>query len=383
MTVFSNFRADELELDAGAKHGVRALKNLLKYAETRELECSVETGKATDSPFEDQVMRALQERGYSVEPQVGTAGYFIDLAVRDPELPGRYLLAIECDGAAYHSAKSARDRDRLRQGVLEGLGWRFHRIWSTDWFRNAGHETDRVIDAIKAAQASFEAAAESAQLPKASSPERTEASARIELDREAADLSEASLRATRYVSVELPVQKDGNDIASAPLNTLRELVTAVVDGEAPVSVEIIGRRLMAAFGVSRAGARVVARIKDAVDASMTEHAYVLQDEGFIIRPEQLDGSVPITVRDRSSLPTAERKIELIAPEEIRAALVQTTLLAFSISSAHLIAEVARQLGFNRASANITARIEAQLGVLLARQTLSPIDDGRIAIAQPG
>lgn len=381
MTVFSNFRADELELDAGAKHGVRALKNLLKYAETRELECSVETGKATDSPFEDQVMRALQERGYSIEPQVGTAGYFIDLAVRDPALPGRYLLAIECDGAAYHSAKSARDRDRLRQGVLEGLGWRFHRIWSTDWFRNAGHETDRVIDAIKAAQESFEAGTESAQL-KASSPTRSEASARIEFDREAADLSDEGLPAARYVPVELPLQKDGSDIISAPLHTLRELVTAVVDGEAPVSVDIIGRRLMAAFGVSRAGARVVARIKDAVDAAMNEHAYLLQDEGFVIRPGQLDGSVRITVRDRSSLPTAERKIELIAPEEIRAALVQTTSLAFSISSAHLIAEVARQLGFNRASANITARIEAQLGVLLATRTLSPIDDGRIVVAQP-
>ena len=382
MTVFSNFRSDELELDAGAKHGVRALKNLLKYAETRELECSVETGKATDSPFEDQVMRALQERGYSIEPQVGTAGYFIDLAVRDPEFPGRYLLAIECDGAAYHSARSARDRDRLRQGVLEGLGWRFHRIWSTDWFRNAEHETNRVIDAINAAQESFEATAETAQLSNFASSETVEPPARIQLDREAADVTNDTTHATRYVSVDLPLQMEGSDIVSAPLHTLRALVTAVVDGEAPVSIDIISRRLMAAFGVSRAGSRVVARIRDAVDAAINEHAYVLQHDGFIIRSEQLDGSVAITVRDRSSMPTAERKIELIAPEEIRVALVETTKLSFSISSAHLIAEVARQLGFNRASANITARIEAQLGLLLARKTLSHDIDGRIAIAQP-
>ena len=69
----------------------------------------------------------------------------------DPEYPGRYVLAIECDGASYHSARWARDRDRLRQGVLESLGWRFHRIWSTDWFRNPGKETERAVAAIEAA----------------------------------------------------------------------------------------------------------------------------------------------------------------------------------------------------------------------------------------
>ena len=116
MEVFSNFRADELELDASARHGVRALKHFLKYAETGELDIPRETGREADSPFELEVMLALRERGYQLEPQVGTAGYFIDIGVKDPDYPGRYVLAIECDGASYHSSRSARDRDRLRQG---------------------------------------------------------------------------------------------------------------------------------------------------------------------------------------------------------------------------------------------------------------------------
>ena len=120
MRVFCNFKSEDMALDASAKHGVRALKNFLKYAETRQLEVSYETGKAADSPFETEVITALRELNYDIEPQVGTAGYFIDMAVRDPEKPGRYMLAIECDGSAYHSSRSARDRDRLRQGVLEG-----------------------------------------------------------------------------------------------------------------------------------------------------------------------------------------------------------------------------------------------------------------------
>ena len=78
--------------------------------------------------------RAIMAHGYEVDPQVGEAGFRIDLAVRDPERAGRYVLGIECDGASYHSSRSARDRDRIRQQVLEDRDWTIHRIWSTDWF---------------------------------------------------------------------------------------------------------------------------------------------------------------------------------------------------------------------------------------------------------
>nr|MBF0684921.1 DUF3320 domain-containing protein [Pseudomonas sp.] len=148
----------------------------------------------------------------------------------------------------------------------------------------------------------------------------------------------------------------------------------------PVSVDIIVRRLMTAFGVSRAGARVSARVKEAVDAAVREHGWVLQD-GFVLRVEQLDGSEPIAARDRSSLPAAERKIELIAPAEIRAALCQMTELAFSISPRDLVAEVARKLGFNRASTNITSQIEAQLSVLLAMQIVRKGEDERVMLEE--
>jgi very-short-patch-repair endonuclease len=90
------------------------------------------TGREPDSEFEVFVAERLRREGLEVVPQVGVAGYFIDLAVRDPADPQRYLLGIECDGASYHSAKSARDRDRLRQEILEQKGWRLYRIWSTD-----------------------------------------------------------------------------------------------------------------------------------------------------------------------------------------------------------------------------------------------------------
>ena len=82
------------------------------------------TNRSPGSDFEIAVMSALRDQGFECIPQVGVAGFFIDIAVVDPGNQGRYLMGIECDGATYHSAKSARDRDRLRQSVLERRGWR-------------------------------------------------------------------------------------------------------------------------------------------------------------------------------------------------------------------------------------------------------------------
>ena len=92
---------------------------------------------------------ALVGLGHEVDLQVGGANYRLDMAVLDPRDPSRYLLAVECDGASYHSSYSARSRDRLRQQVLEGLGWSIYRIWSTDWFRNPKGELQRLDDHIK------------------------------------------------------------------------------------------------------------------------------------------------------------------------------------------------------------------------------------------
>jgi very-short-patch-repair endonuclease len=114
------------------------LRDYLDYAKRGILTTTDETGRPPDSDFEIAVMAALTANGYEVRPQLGVAGYFLDLAVRNPDRPGEWLAAVECDGATYHSGLSVRDRDRIRQEILESLGWkgRIYRIWSTDWFYN-------------------------------------------------------------------------------------------------------------------------------------------------------------------------------------------------------------------------------------------------------
>jgi very-short-patch-repair endonuclease len=108
------------------------------------------------NPFEVDVRDTLARRGLKLTAQYGTSGYWLDYAVQHPVQPGRYVLAIECDGASYHSSESARDRDRLRQEQLERLGWRFHRIWSSEWFHNKDRCVDKVLAAYELAVAALD-----------------------------------------------------------------------------------------------------------------------------------------------------------------------------------------------------------------------------------
>lgn len=146
MHIFSSMASSDIIAGGTAKRGVQALHDFLRFCETGILhKTERETGRGPDSDFEIAVTAALRDAGFECIPQVGVAGFFIDVAVVDPGNPGRYLMGIECDGATYHSAKSVRDRDRLRQAVLERLGWNIRRIWSTDWFKNPQAELQPIL----------------------------------------------------------------------------------------------------------------------------------------------------------------------------------------------------------------------------------------------
>lgn len=154
ITIYSSITCDDIDLARTRATGVIDLKNYLEFAQkgARALvEQSLPTGREPDSPFEMEVIRALRNKGWTVHPQVGCSGYRVDIGVVHPAKPGAYLLGVECDGATYHSLPSARDRDRLRQLVLEGLGWKLHRIWSTDWWTDSEKELSKMEFALRSA----------------------------------------------------------------------------------------------------------------------------------------------------------------------------------------------------------------------------------------
>ena len=133
---------------------IRHFKRFLEYAqhgpEVFDIDLEDSMGDP-DSPFEEEVIKTIQKWGYDVVPQVGCASYRIDIGVKHPDHEGHYCLAVECDGAMYHSSPVARDRDRLRESVLRNLGWDFHRIWGTAWYRERARAEESLKSALESA----------------------------------------------------------------------------------------------------------------------------------------------------------------------------------------------------------------------------------------
>lgn len=144
--LFTSMSPEDIVVDEKTPLGTKALRDYLHFAKRGVLVTTDEGEREPDSDFEVSVANVVMAMGYEVKPQLGVAGFFIDMAVRNPDRPGEFLAGIECDGATYHSGFSVRDRDRIRQEILESLGWRgrIYRIWSTDWFYNPRQEIERL-----------------------------------------------------------------------------------------------------------------------------------------------------------------------------------------------------------------------------------------------
>jgi very-short-patch-repair endonuclease/DNA polymerase III delta prime subunit len=354
MEVFCNFTADDLKTDSTSPFGLRSLKNFIKYAETGQLERPTETGKDTDSPFEDEVISAIRQLGYAVEPQVGSAGFFIDIAVRDPLKPGRYILAVECDGATYHSSANARDRDRLRQDVLEGLGWRFHRIWSTDWFRNPHKETERLKDSIKSAIEYYTQLDESGVVSPAqdinvavSKPQKIK---RDVTSSQSTVTTKAYTLAPRYLGIAQQAE-----IHDLNLDVIHAAINKVLAIEGPIHVKEAARRIADSAGYSRVGQRMMNHVRKALDKGHKESLFHV-DKEFIYH----DHKKEVSIRDRSALPSTLKKIDLVPYEEIQAALMDTVKMAFSLPKQDAESEAMSLMGFQRT----TAKSRESIGLVI-------------------
>jgi very-short-patch-repair endonuclease len=158
--VVTSLRPDQIKALDTSSRGVKAMQAYLRHAAGGASFDTAGNGEA-DSDFELFVAERLRAAGYEVDHQVGVEGFRIDLGVRHPSFPLGYIAGVECDGAAFHSGLTVRDRDKIRQSMLERLGWRIHRVWSTDWFNSPQRETERLLEALarwrEAAAAAYEA----------------------------------------------------------------------------------------------------------------------------------------------------------------------------------------------------------------------------------
>jgi very-short-patch-repair endonuclease/tetratricopeptide (TPR) repeat protein len=367
--VFTNLKAEDIDLHSTNARGVEVLKEYLKFAETGELDLPTPTGRGADSPFEKAVADRLREEGYRVEHQVGVAGFYIDLAVVDPDRPGRYLLGIECDGATYHSAKMARVRDRTRQAVLEDLGWRIHRIWSTDWFRNPGDQLAKAVTAIERAR--VEAEAEDDADEEGGGPENGEApqepvpqehTTTIERAEEETEAQEA-VETDPYEKARLNVTVL-DDLHNTSRSTLGQWIREVVRKESPIHEDVAMRRVTHAAGVSRMGSRIQDALQEGIRYAARE-GWIKKKRHLLLLPDQED----IPVRDRSDLEGRMRDIEYVPGPEIAAAARQIAEVSYGIDKDELIQQVGRKLGFRRVGSKIRERIGSIIDTMLEKEML--------------
>lgn len=352
--VFASFHPGDIDPSRSAREGVRILKHYLDFASGAPLSGVAPTGGVADSPFEEDVAGVIRSLGYLADPQVGTAGFRIDLGIRHPERPGTYLLAVECDGATYHSALWARERDRLRQDVLEHLGWRFHRIWSTDWFYNRKAEIERLRRALDDAHA----AAERAIALEGANRQRAAAVVEEALP-QAFDMPEAASRQMPpYKRCHVPVE--AQELLDAPEHLLAGLVTRIVQEEGPIHVDEVARRLASCFGKEKAGSRIVGAARNALAAAQARDSALLTDGSFWYTQAQVDDT---PVRDRSGETGATIKAASISMLEVRAALRIARTDNAGGEGAELVRSAARLLGFKRVGVELQERLAAGLADL--------------------
>ena len=293
--VFASITDEDIDLERAKSKGVLALKLFLHYARTGRLDMARQTARGHDSVLEEQIGRALQSRGYQVHPQVGIAGFFIDLAVADLEHPGRYLLGIECDGAAYHSSRSARDRDRLRQAVLEDHGWTIHRVWGSDWFQRPVEQLERIVAAIDAARVESAERARTGQLSGRAVQVEVVTVERAEIAEAGLVDVDAGAAPYREATPQVPL---GQEMHEVPSGRMAELVEQVVAVEGPVHVDEVVGRLRAAWGLQRAGGRIQGAVERACDTGV-QRGRLARDGAFLSLPGQI-----VTVRNRGSVISA-------------------------------------------------------------------------------
>jgi very-short-patch-repair endonuclease len=356
--VFTNLTADDIDLNRTNARGVRALKTFLSYARDGRLDVAVVSGEAFDSPFEEGVQAELTGLGYDVKQQVGSAGFFIDLAVIDAERPGRYLLGIECDGASYHSARSARDRDRLRQQVLEGLGWRIHRIWSTDYFRDPDRELKRVVEAIEQAKIYGHA------LDNRATPEGESQNRGIERDSNTEQEDDVP-NIPPYIVAGLLVNTGGLELHRVAMPMIADWKVRVVQTESPVHISEVARRIADAAGVRCVASRIQAAIESA--SSFATRSGAIRRKGDFLWMTSMEQPA---IRDRSSLPSSSRKIDLIAPEEIALAIEKAVADSCGMNCDDVPAAACRLFGIMRVSEETKSHVYAIVQDLISADRLA-------------
>lgn len=358
----------DIDLDRTSSEGVHLLRSYIEFAKDGPQvllkETTVDSVKEFDSPFERSVYDFLVHEGYKVDTQVGCSGYKIDLGVKHPEISGVYVMGIECDGAKYHSTRTARERDRIRQTVLEDMGWNIHRIWSTDYIKYPLNENSKILKSIKNSIDNFVFEQEIAVnvVHQGNIVNHEELLEEIEerVESENQDIDKYGFKYYKVANI--------NELylLSSDVQGVSQAIEKVVNIESPIHFELLCKRIAPLTGREKA-TKVVKNIVNLALAyckGTVEHRY-----DFVWEKNE---TVPTVRIPESSYDV--RDINHIAPEEIAEAMMTITLSSYGITKEGLFAETRRVFGFSRAGQKIIKAFDEVYNTLIIDKKIKIKDD---------
>lgn len=345
-----------------ASEGNRHLKQYLDFAIRGMKALAAEMRDSlgdVESPFEEEVVKAIRSWGYDAVPQVGSAGYRVDIGVRHPDKPGVFMLGIECDGAAYHSSKIARDRDRLRENVLRGLGWTIHRIWGISWYRDRSIQESRLKEALEGA---IEAGTSDVGL----SPKLVISPANV-IRFDKVELSDRPEWVEDYSVAPTPTPAPRADPSSPTFRRhLQKYCAAIIEVEAPLHVEVLHERFRRDWGI-KLTADIKRRIVAAIEEMWIDGNLVVLSTDDVIR---LPGAEEIRVRGIYTGMEARKWLQ-VPREEIEQAVL-LTVRDTGFTPEHSLNEATRlALGWKSATADRTRVIKSAILWLIDSGVIAP------------
>lgn len=365
--IVSSMLPEDLDEDKLNSSAAKHLKNYLSYARDKNFNMFIEsTSLSFESSFEEAVYDALINEKFSVSCQVGCSGYRIDLAIKHPKKLGKYVLGIECDGAQYHSSRYARDRDKIRQMVLESLGWKIHRIWSDDWLKNRENEIKKIRDLAD----NF---LENVTLNENKEQKFSE----IE---QVQDFKEISLRSKyrKYQVAELPFQRMDLQFDSYGYyvgyqkSLIKSRMMQVIEVESPIEKELLFKRVLDSFGIQKLGSRIEHLFEGLLKELTSDKGIYINQETVALPNTDFTNCIRISTEE-------QRPFILIPNEEIAAGILDILKNSFTISKDALISDVAKEIYCNnRIGDKITKKIDSALRYLERTKKIE-MDKGKIKI----
>ena len=370
MMVFSTLRSEQLDLNRTKAEGVAALKAFLEYAEGRALALdSAEIRQKEPDGIALSICEALKEAGYDADLSVGRSEYRIHIGVVDPADPQQYLLGIMLDGDGYSTAKTTRDREIAQAGVLNGLGWNIHRVWSMDWWDNREKELSRILSLLQDLRNGVKPVTETP-----AEPLKTRAPARPKAVKEGV--------APTYQAAALPATVLTADEFVAPGNRrdIQKRIRTVVDKEAPLSLSVLTKRVVQSYGITRAGARIQSHFQLILDA---ENLTTTTQDGMVFYWKKGQDPQNYCLYRVSGEGDHRRDVRDVPMQEVANAVCMVLQQQISMAQEDLLRETAKKLGYTRLGGNVLAALELGIQYALSNGIITTGTNGAFILTDTG